>query len=177
MNLHLHIHPLIKTTWVVIFALLMASCSLEHSDDASLKVAQDFIAALEVRDANQAIERLDETAVLEVPYPLAEGENIYGSRKMWGEPLREYIHGIVQRNSRISFNNSVWYTAGDGVIFLECDGDLIRSKDGARYQNKYIILFKIEDSKIILWREYYNPITAATTFGIPLESIPTSISP
>jgi len=53
----------------------------------------------------------------------------------------------------------------------------IRSKDGARYQNKYIILFKIEDSKIILWREYYNPITAATTFGIPLESIPTSISP
>ena len=55
MNLHLHILPLIKITLVVIFALLMASCSSEHTDDASLKVAQDFIAALEVRNANQAI--------------------------------------------------------------------------------------------------------------------------
>jgi len=104
MNLALQIFSPIKTALVVIFALLMASCSSEPSDEAALKVAQNFITALEVRDANQAIDRLDEAAVLEVPYPLAAGENVYGSRKMWGKPLREYIHGIVKRNSHISFH-------------------------------------------------------------------------
>jgi len=125
-----------------------------------------------IRDANQALQLLDEKAVLEMPFPLAAGENAFGTRKMWGAPLRTYVKGIVQRNSSIAFQNKVWYSSSDGVVFLECDGDMVRSRDGQRYQNNYIVLFKVDKDKIVLWREYFNPVVAARTFGISLESLP-----
>ena len=154
---------------------LFLSPSGYASDQAAkqaLETAQAFIAALTSRDGQAAVALLGEDAVLEMPYPLAEGENKYGSRKMWGEPLHNYVLGIVERNSQIAFNNSVWRTTHDGLVLLESDGDLVRSKDGKRYQNKYLIIFRAEEGKITLWREYFNPVTAARTFGIPLESLP-----
>ena len=138
----------------------------------SLSTAKAFIEALSQRNASDALLLLSEEAVLEMPYPLASGENQYGTRRMWGEPLRKYVNGITQRNSKISFNNSVWRTANDGVVILESDGDMVRAKDGKRYQNHYIVLFEVSDGKITLWREYFNPVVAARTFGIPLESLP-----
>ena len=48
----------------------------------------------------------------------------------------------------------------------------MRSSDGQRYQNKYLVLFEVSAGKITLWREYFNPVVAARTFGIPLESLP-----
>ena len=62
---------------------------------------------------------------------------------------------------------TLWRVADDGVLILECDGDMVRAKDGVRYQNRYIILFSVTDGKITLWREYFNSVVAARTFGIP----------
>ena len=142
------------------------------SQSQSLDTAKAFIAALSKRNADGALHLLSDEAVLEMPYPLAAGENAYGTRKMWGDALRQYVAGINERNSKISFNNVVWRAANDGAVILECDGDMVRSKDGKKYKNKYIIVFEVADEKITLWREYFNPVVAARTFGIPLESLP-----
>ena len=48
----------------------------------------------------------------------------------------------------------------------------MRAKDGKPYQNHYIVLFEVKDQKNKLWREYFNPVVAARTFGIPVESLP-----
>jgi ketosteroid isomerase-like protein len=152
--------------------LCLFSYSSTASQATSLNTAKAFIAALSERDAESALLLLSQGAVLEMPYPLASGENKYGTRRMWGDALRQYVAGITERNSQISFKNTVWRTANDGIVILECDGDLVRSKDGKRYQNHYIILFEVSDGKITLWREYFNPVVAARTFGIPLESLP-----
>ena len=142
------------------------------SQAQSLHTAKAFITALSQRNADGALQLLSDEAVLEMPYPLATGENAYGTRKMWGDALRQYVAGIIERNSKISFNNVVWRAANDGAVILECDGDMVRSKDGKKYKNKYIIVFEVADEKITLWREYFNPVVAARTFGIPLESLP-----
>jgi ketosteroid isomerase-like protein len=152
--------------------LLSFSSFLPANQDDSLDTAKAFISALSKRDANSALLLLSDGAILEMPFPLAGGENKYGTRRMWGEPLRQYVTGITERNSQIAFNNTVWRKADDGVVILECDGDMVRSKDGKRYQNQYIVLFEVSDGKITLWREYFNPVVAARTFEIPLESLP-----
>ena len=154
-----------------ILVFLLSSSSVAGQDKA-LETAKAFIAALSDRDADNALMLLSDEAVLEMPYPLASGENKYGTRRMWGDPLRKYVRGITERNAQIAFRNRVWRVADDGVLILECDGDMIRSKDGARYQNHYIVLFAVKDGKITLWREYFNPVVAARAFGIPLESLP-----
>ena len=162
-------------TRVLLFAcavILLPSGALPAEAREPVQVAEAFISALSQRDADGALQLLDEKAVLEMPFPLAAGENKYGTRKMWGAPLRTYLNGIMQRNSSIAFKNKVWYSSSDGVVFLECDGDMVRSSDGQRYQNSYIVLFKVEKDKIVLWREYFNPVVAARTFGISLESLP-----
>ena len=158
----------------ILLTVLLSSFShaTTQSPAQSLSTAKAFIEALSQRNANEALLLLSEEAVLEMPYPLASGENQYGTRKMWGEPLRKYVNGITQRNAKISFKNAVWRTADDGVVILECDGDMVRAKDGKRYQNQYIVLFEVSDGKITLWREYFNPVVAARTFGIPLDSLP-----
>jgi uncharacterized protein len=156
---------------VAIFVLVIPNLSLAGQDSA-LDTAKSFITALSSRDADKALLLLADEAILEMPYPLAAGENKYGTRKMWGDPLRQYVRGITARNSQIAFKNEVWRVADDGALILECDGDMIRSKDGARYQNQYIVLFEVKEGKITLWREYFNPVVAARTFGIPLESLP-----
>jgi ketosteroid isomerase-like protein len=160
----------IALLYVVVSTL--ASVPSFANDDSALLVAKEFILSLTERDAVKTLQLLSEDAILEMPFPLAAGENKYGTRKMWGDALRKYVKGITERNSHIAFENAIWRTAGDGVVVLECDGDMIRSKDGMRYQNKYIVLFEVTNGRITLWREYFNPVVAARTFGIPLESLP-----
>ena len=157
--------------FAVVLVFLLSNSSMAGQDNA-LETAKAFIAALSDRNADNALMLLSDEAVLEMPYPLASGENKYGTQRMWGDPLRKYVRGITERNSTIAFKNSVWRVADDGVLILECDGDMVRAKDGVRYQNRYIILFAVTDGKITLWREYFNPVVAARTFGIPLDSLP-----
>jgi ketosteroid isomerase-like protein len=164
---------LIHRLTLFFFLLSMLAPVTSLAEEAQpVAIAKAFIHALARRDAAGAINLLHDDAILEMPFPLSAGENKYGTRRMWGEPLRIYINGIVERNSKIAFNNMVWYETGSNTVILECDGDLIRSKDGQRYQNKYVIVFGTEDGEISTWREYFNPVVAARTFGIPLESLP-----
>ena len=150
----------------------LASTGAYAKEPQAIDVAKSFIDALSNRDADSAIELLHPDAILEMPYPLAAGENKYGTRRMWGEPLRMYVGGIIERNSKIAFNNMTWHETTSGTAILEADGNLIRAKDGQPYQNRYVILFEAKGGKLITWREYFNPVTAARTFGIPLESLP-----
>jgi len=165
-------HSSALTTFCMAALLALFASAPMASQEEPIHTAKAFISALSQRDANSALLLLSEEAILEMPFPLASGENKYGTQRMWGDPLRQYVTGIMQRNSQIAFNNTVWRQTDDGAVILECDGDLVRSKDGKRYQNKYIVLFQVSDGKITLWREYFNPVVAARTFGIPLESLP-----
>jgi ketosteroid isomerase-like protein len=165
-------HTRFAKLFLVVFVFLLSNPSIAGQSNKALETAKAFIAALSERNADNALMLLSDEAILEMPYPLAIGENKYGTQRMWGNPLRKYVRGITERNSKIAFENKVWRVADDGVLILECDGDLVRSKDGTRYQNRYIILFAVTDGKITLWREYFNPVVAARTFGIPLDSLP-----
>lgn len=165
-------HNSLLATFCLAALLAIYASAPRASQEDPMHTAKAFIAALSQRDADTALLLLSDKAILEMPFPLAAGENTYGTKRMWGDPLRDYVKGIMQRNSEIAFNNTVWRRADDGTVILECDGDLVRSRDGKRYQNKYVVLFEVSAGKITLWREYFNPVVAARAFGIPLESLP-----
>lgn len=158
----------------LIFLLLCTSVvagELNTEQENALNTAKSFIASFERRDADTALSLLSEDAVLEMPFPLVSGEGSYGTRKIMGEPLRQYISGIPIRNSKIAFHNKVWQVTTAGVVVFEAKGDLIR-KNGKPYKNDYLMLFYIDKGKVLRWKEYFNPVVAARTFGIPLESLP-----
>lgn len=155
----------------VLIANLASAAELTEQQRVALQTAQNFITAFEQRDAEKALAYIREDTVLEMPYPLFPGEGKYATRRVTGEALRTYMRGIPVRNSQIAFTAKVWRVSNDSDVILEANGNLVRA-DGTPYRNKYIMVFHIEDGRIASWREYFNPVVAARTFGIPLESLP-----
>jgi ketosteroid isomerase-like protein len=144
---------------------------MSGQSDEALRVAKQLIDALERRDAEGVIACLHERVVLELPFPIVEGENTTGTRRQVGEAVHAYVRHSKELTSRNQFNNVVWRTTSDGLAMFQSDGDCTLS-DGRAYLNHYLFLFEISDGKVIRWVEYLNPVIAARAFGAPLESIP-----
>ena len=163
------------TTKIALLGLLISTRvlagELSAGQESALNTVKAFISAFENLDADAALALVTEDVVLEMPFPLAPGEGKYGTKKMTGDPLRKYMRGIPVRNSHISFNKKVWRVTTDNVVIFEADGSLVRA-NGKPYKNKYIMVFQVHEKKVASWKEYFNPVVAARTFGIPLESLP-----
>jgi ketosteroid isomerase-like protein len=90
---------------------------------------------------------------LELPYfPDPELRVIAGrdAIRAQGERVKTVMRSIT------FFDRVVRATDEPGTYVLEYsgDGELLA---GGRYQNSYIILAKVADSRVQLWREYFNP--------------------
>jgi uncharacterized protein len=45
----------------------------------------------------------------------------------------------------------------------------IELKAGGKYENDYLATFKLENGKVIEYKEYFNPIVMAKVFNIDLK--------
>ena len=144
---------------------------MDQKTEEALAVAQNFIAALERRDTAALNALVHDDAVLEVPFPLAHGENTTGARRSQGAAIRAYLDDMKTRTSAVRFKNTSWHTTNDGLAMFRADGDITLS-DGRPYPNTYLFLFEVTGGKIIHWWEYLNPVTGMRAFGGPLESLP-----
>jgi ketosteroid isomerase-like protein len=138
---------------------------------AALDVAKQLIDALENRDPDGVIAVLHEDIVLELPYPIVEGENTTGTRRQSGAAVKAYLHDSKARTANNRFYNVVWYAAGVGTAIFQADGDCTLS-NGDPYRNHYLFIFDVKDGKVVRWVEYLNPVIAARAFGAPLETVP-----
>lgn len=55
-------------------------------------------------------------------------------------------------------NIRIYPGADPELVFAELDGQGVVVKSGFQYRQKYIILFRVSDGRISLWREYLNSI-------------------
>ncbi len=144
---------------------------MDKEPEIGLAVAKKLIHHLERREPEGVISVLHDDIVLELPYPIVEGENTTGTRRQTGEAVQAYLRHSKALTRSNKFNNVIWRTTNDGVAVFQADGDCTLS-DGRPYLNHYLFLFEVKDGKVIRWVEYMNPVTAARAFGAPLESIP-----
>lgn len=139
--------------------------------EEALTLGKQLIEGLKRRDPHTIISILDKDIVLEVPYPLVEGENTTGARRQESEAVHAYLRDMKERTSEIRFRNEIWRTTNDGLALFEADGDITLS-DGRPYPNHYLFMFEAAGGKIVRWREYLNPVAAIRAFGAPVESLP-----
>ena len=139
--------------------------------EEALSVAQSLIGALERRDVDALIALLADDILLEVPFPLAAGENTTGTRYQRGAAVRAYVQDVKARTSEIRFRDVIWRTTNDGLALFQAEGDITLS-DGRPYPNTYLMMFEVAHGKVVRWVEYLNPVAAVRAFGAPLESIP-----
>jgi ketosteroid isomerase-like protein len=143
----------------------------KEASSEALAVAQRLIEGLRQRDPDVILPLLAENVVLEVPFPLVEGENRTGARRSSGQAVRDYLRDVRAATSDIRFDNVVWRTTTDGVAIFQADGKLTLSNGGA-YENHYLMMFEVVGGKVVRWREYLSPIVWARSSGVPLDTLP-----
>jgi len=55
--------------------------------------------------------------------------------------------------------------ADSGIVILEAHSHGIFADTRPDYHNRYVFILSIADGKITRWREYFNPVEGAKTFG------------
>ncbi len=144
---------------------------MSAASDETLRIAQEFMAAFQRRDAATLLSMLHEEAVLEVAFPFLKGEGGMGNARQTGAAVRAYVEAFRRLSAEVHFSNSVWRTTSDGLALFQTDS-VMRLANGKIYPNHYLFFFGVTDGKIAWWREYYNPVAAARGMGVPLDEMP-----
>ncbi len=116
------------------------------------------------RAATMALYRED--SVIEIPFN-ESGRTEEGAYRRYAglseiAGFTEASHA-AEGDIRVS-NVEVHRVEGGRTIFVESRGNIVMSS-GREYRNRYVFRFDIDDERIVLLREYYNPITSGIAFG------------
>jgi len=111
----------------------------------------DFLAALGRLDFDAAALLLDEDAVLDLPY-VRNGLIVRGRAdilQFFRQSMSKSVSGIVYRLDQ------AYPSPEAGAIVLEISTQG-RTATGLEYTNRLVGIFVFRDSKIVLFREYFN---------------------
>ena len=123
------------------------------------EIVSRFLEAEAKQDVQGMADLLAEDIVFEMPFTLPDlPDRIEGKGTVVGF-LEQFLgkdHGVFTgwdlQNIRI-------YPGADPELFFaELDGQGVVVKSGFKYRQKYVILFRVSDGRISLWREYLNSI-------------------
>lgn len=129
--------------------------------DRRVAIATDFVDSIGNLDFDRVAQHLAANAVMLAPFvdemPPAEG----------GPAIVERLRGTVPLMfERMNFTYDRWYGVSDAdTVIGEYHSDSpLKGREG-RYQNSYITVFKFDGDKIVLFKEYFNPVRMAVLFS------------
>lgn len=133
------------------------------------EVAREFFAAIEARDLDAMLALHAPDAVQTMPFQ-ASGET--ADEALPRLDGVEAIGGYWQQASAVlpeaAFVDVLMIEGADGEsVVVEARGDMTTA-DGRPYDNRYVWVLRVEDGRITEVREYFNPVTAALAFGLPI---------
>ena len=142
--------------------------SNEGSNDAAtrasnMKVAHQIMSRF---DMENWLPLLHDDLVLEFPYAY--------SVKMPGRVIGktaavEYLRGVMKNFTGLTFQDVVVSPMADpSAVIVEYAGGCTLPT-GAPYKQVYITLQKFKDGKMILFREFWNPMEVLESFGADLH--------
>lgn len=87
------------------------------------------------------------------------------------EAIYKQYSSLPQMFGQMKFPRTIYGTEDPNTFFVRFKG-LIDIKAGGRYENDYLGVFKLRNSRITEYTEYFNPLVMAKAFGIPLSKAP-----
>lgn len=110
---------------------------------------------------------LADDAVVELPYAASLGV----PARLEGLPaIRRYYLETIKSFEGLTFSGARYHrTVDPEVALIEVHGSATIRPTGRRYEQDYVILVKVRDGRVVLHREYWNPIPAIAAFGLELK--------
>ena len=133
--------------------------------NSSKEIATQMLRNLEMKDIDAWAKLWDENGVQEMPFS-PEGF----SRRLEGKTaLYNQDKDLPKNFSEMKFPIKRISTLEDPEWVVMEYGGLIKLKAGGEYNNSYISLLHIKNGKILLLKEYFDPIILQTAFGTNLQ--------
>lgn len=128
------------------------------------QVVLDFLHALEIKDMTKFATVWADDAVQDMPYS-PEG---FPKRVNGKEAILQLFSGWPETAGKVDFTSQlVFYPMQNPeIIFVEFKGDVEVIPTGKNYRQVYGGLFHVQDEKIKLYREYYDPAPFKEAFNI-----------
>lgn len=128
------------------------------------RVVMDFLTGLEDKDMARVNGVWAEDAVQEMPYAPA----YFPSRVVGREALIAQYAGWPQNAGKARFTDGIRFypTRDPGVVLVEYRGITDIVPTGRIYDQHYIGVFHVEDGKIALFREYFDPNVFVHAFAL-----------
>ena len=105
--------------------------------------------------------------VLETPYVPPGASSRWEGRAAIAAFL-DTLRGVI-RLADVRLTAS--YPAADGAtVVLEYEGTVHRERDGTQFSQRYISVVQLAAGRIVLWREYANPLAAQA--AAPAQAAP-----
>ena len=124
----------------------------------------DFLTALETKDMDAFAGVWAEDAVQDMPYsPEGFPKRVSGKKN-----ILDHYAGWPENSGSADFTSELIYypMKNPEMIFVEFKGDVDIIPTGRKYLQTYGGLFYVEDGKIKLFREYYDPELFSYAFGL-----------
>jgi ketosteroid isomerase-like protein len=142
---------------------------------SNVRTTEALIAALEHENLDAILPSLAERVVVVLPLaPDGNNDPTHIDRFAGRRAVRALLWRTFFAYRHIAFLNDVITPSSDGrVIFVEARGDFL-TLDGRPYRNVYLIKLVFDDAGAVTRiEEWTNPVTAAQTWGVSLETLPT----
>jgi len=119
-------------------------------------------------EADGFIDMFADAGVLECPFaPPGALRRLAGRRA-----VAEYYERLTTiQGSDGMVQRAVYSVEDQGLVLLEYDGTVRNKRDGGTYRQRYLAIVAVADGRIILFREYWNPLPVVASFG-PAGPVP-----
>jgi uncharacterized protein len=123
-----------------------------------------YFIALETGKFEALREIFAEDARQIMPYSFGDFPRSFDGR----EGIYNQYRSLPEMFSKMSFPRTIYPTENPNVLFVQFKGD-IEIRNGGRYQNDYVGIFRFENGLIKEYTEYFNPILVSKAFNVPIS--------
>lgn len=136
--------------------------TIPHSPRDAARALDEHLALIG-NDIQRWIDLFADDAVVEFPYAPSLG---FPERLQGKAAIDRYFRGTPESFRDLAFRDVRRYRTTDpDVAIAEAHGSASVGANDARYEQDYVMLVRTKDGKIILYREYWNPVPALEAFG------------
>lgn len=132
----------------------MTEESREQCAARQIEIIERFLGCIGSLDLDRAGDYLDEHCEMTLPY-LPSSAPLHGRAAI----IAQFKATMPQMLERMDFTFLQWYPSLDSdVVIAEYRSYCPLKGGGGVYENDYITVFRFREDRIVLYREYLNPL-------------------
>jgi ketosteroid isomerase-like protein len=130
------------------------------------QVVEEFFTRLESMNIDYWLELWDDSGVQEMPYsPSGFPKRLEGK-----SAIRQQYSSLPVNYHSMQFVNRIFHETSDPAVFIvEFKGVIDVKLTAKTYNNNYCGIFTVQNSKLVHYKEYFDPIILQTAFGAKLQ--------